>query len=38
MTLTRTLASGRYTARVTRVVAPGYSWSGSTPANGFRRR
>jgi hypothetical protein len=38
MTFSRTLASGRYTARVTRVTAPGYSWSGSTPANGFTTR
>ena len=33
MTFTRARPAG--TARVTRVVAPGYSWSGSTPANGF---
>jgi len=38
MTFSRPLARGAYRARVTRVAAPGFSWSGSTPANGFRAR
>ena len=38
MTFSRSLAPGTYRARVMRVVAPGFSWSGSTPANGFRAR
>ena len=38
MTFSRALSQGAYRARVTRVVAPGFSWSGSTPANGFRVR
>ena len=38
MTFSRALEQGAYRARVTRVVAPGFSWSGSTPANGFRVR
>ena len=38
MTFSRALEQGAYRARVTRVVAPGFSWSGSTPANAFRVR
>ena len=38
MTFARALEQGAYRARVTRVVAPGFSWSGSTPANAFRVR
>jgi hypothetical protein len=38
MTFSGALSPGAYRARVTRVVAPGFSWSGSTPANGFRAR
>ena len=36
MSFSRPVAPGAYRARVTRVVAPGLAWSGSTPANGFR--
>ena len=38
MTFSRALSQGAYRARVTRVVVPGFSWSGSTPANGFQVR
>jgi hypothetical protein len=38
MTFSGALSPGAYRARVTRVVASGFSWSGSTPANGFRAR
>ncbi len=38
MTFARTVVPGAYQARVLRVVVPGASWSGSTPANGFRVR
>lgn len=38
MTFSRALEQGAYRARVTRVVVPEFSWSGSTPANGFRVR
>ena len=38
MTFARALEQGAYRARVTRVAAPGFSWSGSTPANAFRVR
>jgi hypothetical protein len=38
LTFSAPLEKGRYTARVTRVVVPGFSWSGSTPGNGFNRR
>ena len=36
MGFSRPIAPGSYRARVTRVVAPGLQWSGSTPQNGFR--
>ena len=36
MAFSRPIAPGSYRTRVTRVVAPGLQWSGSTPQNGFR--